>query len=113
MHEMAITTSMLDLVLAEATKAGASKVVAVNVVIGEMSGVVDRFIQTNFDLMSRGTPAEGAALSFRNVPKQARCRKCAHVFHPANICWACPECQSAEFEIITGNELYVESIEVE
>jgi len=113
MHEMAITMSMLDLILKEAAKAGASKVVAVNVVIGEMSGVVDRCVQTNFDFMSRGTPAEGAALSFRNVPKQARCRKCAHVFTPANICWACPECQSVEFEIIAGNELYIESIEVE
>lgn len=113
MHEMAITMSMLDLVLAEAARAGASRVVAVKVVVGEMSGVVDRFIQTNFELISRGTPAEGAALSFRNVPKQARCRKCAQVYHPTNIYWACPECQSTEFEIIAGNELYVESIEVE
>lgn len=33
MHEMAITMSMLDLALEEAAKAGASKVVAVNVVV--------------------------------------------------------------------------------
>jgi len=113
MHEMAVTMSMLDLVLKEAAKAGARRVVAVNVVLGEMTGVVDRCVQTNFELMSRDTPAEGAVLSFRNVPKQARCRKCEHVFQPADICWACPKCQSVELEIIAGNELYVESIEVE
>lgn len=112
MHEMAITKSMLDLVLEEAAKAGASKVVTVNVVLGEMTGVVDHCVQVNFDLMSRDTPAEGAVLSFRNVPRQARCRKCAHIFTPANLGWACPECQSPEFEIIAGNELYIESIEV-
>jgi len=87
--------------------------VAVNVVLGEMTGIVDHCVQTNFELMSRNTPAEGAVLSFRNVPKQARCRKCAHVFQPTGICWTCPKCQSAELEIIAGNELYVESIEVE
>ena len=113
MHEMAITMSMLDLVLEEAAKAGASRVVTVKVVLGEMTGVVDYCVQTNFDFMSKNTPAEGAALSFRNVAKQARCRKCAHIFRPADICWACPKCQSTEFELITGNELYVESIEVE
>jgi len=113
MHEMAITMSMLDLILDEAVKAGASKVVAVNVVLGEMTGVVDHYVQTNFDLLSRNTPAEGAVLSFQNVPRQARCRKCAYVFRPADICWTCPKCQSTEFEIIAGNELYVESIEVE
>lgn len=113
MHEMAITQSLLDLVLEEAAKAGASKVVLVDVVLGEMSGVADRNIQSNFDLISRDTPAEGATLSFRNVPKQARCLKCAHTFRPSDICWQCPECQSAEFEMIAGNELYVESIKVE
>lgn len=113
MHEMTITQSLLDLVLEEAAKTRASKVVLINVVLGEMSSVADRSIRSNFDLISRGTPAEGAELSFRNVPKQARCLKCAHTFRPDDICWQCPKCQSVEFEIITGNELYVESIEVE
>ena len=68
MHEMAITGNILDLVLDEAAKAGADKVVAVNLVLGEMTGIVDRYVQTNFDLISINTPAEGAVLSFRNVP---------------------------------------------
>lgn len=113
MHEMAITQSMLDLVLEEAAKAGASKVVTINVALGEMSGVVGQCVRFNFDFMSKGTPAEGAVLSFRNVPKQARCLSCAHVFTPQDIFWACPQCQSMELEIIAGNELHLESIEVE
>ena len=113
MHEMAVTMSMLDLILEEAARAGARQVTAVNVVLGEMTGVIDRCVEANFDLMSRNTSAEGARLSFRNVPRQARCRQCAHVFRPADICWACPECQSTEFEFTAGDELFVESIEVE
>jgi hydrogenase nickel incorporation protein HypA/HybF len=83
------------------------------VVLGEMTGVVEDCVQVNFELMSRDTPAEGAVLSFRRVPTQACCRNCAHIFRPDEICWACPACQSAEFEITSGNELYIESIEVE
>jgi len=113
MHEMAIIQSLLDLVLEEAAKARASKVVQINLALGEMSSVTDQTARSLFDLMSRETPAEGAKLSFRNVPKQARCRKCAHIFRPSDICEECPACQFAQFEIIAGDELYLESIEVE
>lgn len=113
MHEMAITRSMLDLVLEEAAKAEAERVTMINIVLGEMSGVVDRCVRFYFDFMSKDTLAEGAALHFRNVPQKARCRKCGNIFSPRDIFWTCNKCQSVELEIISGNELYVESIEVE
>jgi hydrogenase nickel incorporation protein HypA/HybF len=113
MHEMSVTMSLLDLVLDEAVKAGASKISGVNIVLGEMTGIIDHYVQANFELLSQNTPAEGAALSFRNIPRQARCRHCGHTFQPSDFEWNCPECQSLELEITGGNELYVESIEVE
>jgi hydrogenase nickel incorporation protein HypA/HybF len=113
MHEMAITRSMLDLVLEEATKAGNSKVTMINIVLGEMSGVVDRCVQFYFDFMSRDTPAEGAELNFRKVPNQACCRECGNIFSPRDIFWSCDKCGSMKIEMTAGNELYIESIEVE
>jgi len=41
MHELAITQNMLDLVLEQAKKIGAERVGKINLVIGEMSGIVD------------------------------------------------------------------------
>ncbi len=111
MHEMSVTMSLLDLVLEEAAKAGAGKIIGVNIVLGEMTGIIDHYVQANFELLSQNTPAEGAALSFRNIPRQARCRQCANVFQVSDK-WNCPRCQSSEIEITGGNELYVESIEV-
>jgi len=113
MHELSVTMSLLDLVLEEAAKAGASKIVGANIVLGEMTGIIDHYDQANFELLSQNTPAEGAALSFRNVPRQARCRHCAHLFRPADLEWTCPRCHSSEIEMTGGSELYVESIEVE
>ncbi|HEX78651.1 MAG TPA: hydrogenase maturation nickel metallochaperone HypA [Dehalococcoidia bacterium] len=113
MHEMAITRSMLDIVLEEAAKSGSGRVTMINVVLGEMSGVVDTCVQFYFDFMSKDTPAEGAELNFRKMPKQAKCRKCGSVFSPTDIFWSCDKCGSMEIEVTAGNELYVESIEVE
>ena len=113
MHELAITQSMLDLVLEQAEKVGAKEVGKINLVIGEMTGVVGDCVQFYFDFISKGTLAEGAALSFKMVPTMARCRGCDKLFGIKEFDWTCPYCQGNGMEIIAGKELYVESIEVE
>jgi hydrogenase nickel incorporation protein HypA/HybF len=113
MHELSITQNMLDLVLEEAKKARAERVKRINLVIGEMSGVVDQSVEFYFEFLSKDTIARGATLSFRNVPTEVRCRSCGEVFNPKEFDWSCPKCQGSGAEITAGNELYVESIEVE
>ncbi len=113
MHELAITQRMLDLVLEQAKKVGAEKVEKINLLIGEMSGVVDESVQFYFDFLSKGTIAERARLSFKMVPTMARCRGCGQSFELKEFDWACPYCQGNSMEIIAGQELFVESIEVE
>ena len=113
MHELAITQSMFDLVLEQAGKAGAGKVGKINLVIGEMTGVVGESVQFYFPFLSQGTIAEGATLSFAMVPTMARCRDCSREFRLQEFEWNCPECGGNSLEIIAGKELFVESIEVE
>ena len=113
MHELAITQNMLDLVLQQAEKAGAKEVERINLVIGEMTGVVEECVQFHFNFISKGTPAEGAALSFRMVPVTVRCRGCGKSFELEDSDSICPYCQSDKMEIIGGKELFIESIEVE
>jgi len=113
MHELAITQSMFDLVLEQAEKAGAKKVGKINLVIGEMTGVVGDCVQFYFEFISKETLAEGAALSFVMIPPKARCRDCGKTFELREFDWACPYCQGSGMEIIAGKELFVESIEVE
>ena len=113
MHELAITQSMFDLVLEQAERAGAKKVRKINLVIGEMTGVVEDCVRFYFDFLSKGTLAEKAALSFVMVPPKARCRGCGKAFELKEFNWTCPYCQGNGMEIIAGKELFVESIEVE
>ena len=113
MHELAITKSMLDIVLKEAEKAGSREVRIVNLVIGEMTGFVEDSVQFYFDFLSKGTPAEGAVLSFTAVPIKAQCRSCGHSFKPKDSGWICPGCGGSGVDIVSGKELFVESIEVD
>ena len=113
MHEMAITQSMVNLVLEEARKGNALKVKKINLVLGELSGVVGDCVQFYFGLMSKDTIAEGATISFSTVPTQAKCRQCAKVFEVKDSEWLCPGCHSISVELVSGSELFVESIEVE
>jgi len=113
MHEFSITQSMLSLALEKANEAKASKITQINLVIGELSGIVDECVQFYFDFLSKDTIAAGAGLSFERKPTMLRCRKCEAVFAPRNHDWSCPDCHEAGIEIISGRECYMESIEVE
>ena len=113
MHELSITQSMLDLVLKQAEEAGVEKIERINLVIGEMTGVVARSVQFYFGFLSKGTPAEGAELNFKEIPTTAKCRNCGREFELGEFDWTCPHCQGNNIEITGGKELFVESIEVD
>ena len=113
MHELSITQSMMDIVLDQAKAADAKKVTRINIVIGEMSGVVSDCIQFYFDFLKKGNVAEEAVLDFKSVPVELKCRDCQAVFNPNGSAWVCPSCQGNGLEVVKGQESYVESIEVE
>jgi hydrogenase nickel incorporation protein HypA/HybF len=113
MHELPVTQGMLSIALEHAAKAGAKKITAINLTIGEMSGIVDDSVQFYFDIVSQDTPAQGAVLNFDRVPALFRCRACGESFSLDSYQWACPHCGEWSVEIIAGREFYVNSIEVE
>ncbi|ADJ26696.1 hydrogenase nickel insertion protein HypA [Dehalogenimonas lykanthroporepellens BL-DC-9] len=113
MHEMAVTQSLLDIVIKEAEKAGAKKVNAVNLVIGELSGLVDDSVQFYFDFLTKDTIADGSRLVFRRVPARMKCRACEAEFSPEPDEWVCPQCDQWQAEVVAGKEFYIDSIEVD
>lgn len=114
MHELTVTQSILDIVLEKAGEAKASKVTRINLVIGEMSGIVDDCVQFYFDFLSTDSIASGASLSFNRVPTQLRCRNCGATFSvDSPSSWNCPQCGQWSVEVVAGREFYIDSIEVE
>jgi hydrogenase nickel incorporation protein HypA/HybF len=113
-HELPVTQGILDVTLEAARGAGAQRILAINLVVGDLSSIVDDSVQFYFDILSRGTPAEGAVLRFERQPAAARCRDCGHEFEATiPLTPSCPACGSARLEITGGREFRVESIEVD
>ena len=113
MHELSVTGQLLDITLKHAELAVASRVVKINLVIGDLTGIMEESIRFYFDILSEGTKAHKALLTICRVPVRARCGQCRTDFTPDKVNWRCPLCQGALKEIVGGREFYVESIEVE
>ena len=113
MHELSITQSMIDIVLEQGDKAGAKKIKAINLVIGELSGFVEESVRFYFGFLSKDTIAEEAELNFIPVSAQGRCRICHSTFELEDADWNCPRCGVSDIDITAGKELFVESIDIE
>jgi len=113
LHELSITQSILSIALEKADAAKANRISQVNLVIGELSGIVGDCVEFYFEFLSKDTIAAQASLSFHHPPTRLRCRNCATVFSPNNLDWACPSCHAQAVEIVSGRECYIESIEVD
>jgi hydrogenase nickel incorporation protein HypA/HybF len=114
MHEMSVTQSILDIATRHAEKAGARRIVAINLVIGELTGFVDDSIQFYWDFLSKDTLAEGSQLFFERIPAQVHCHECGAEYTPPDSrLWTCPECDALGGEVISGREFSVASIEIE
>ena len=115
MHELPITQSLLEIVLRHAERAGASRITGIDLALGVFTNYVSDSIQFYFDIISRGTPAEGAILHIHRIPATCYCWDCGQ-----NFTWGerilpveCPHCKGAASQFTGGDEFYVESMEVE
>jgi hydrogenase nickel incorporation protein HypA/HybF len=113
-HELAVTRGMLEVALEAAASGGHRRVLAVDLVVGELSSMVDDSVQFYFDALSRGTAAEGARLRIRRTRPVLTCAACGHAWAAGlPLPAGCPACRSSDLRLHGGREFHVESIEVD
>jgi hydrogenase nickel incorporation protein HypA/HybF len=114
LHELPATEAILATALDTARAAGAARVTAVELVIGDLSSMVDDSVQFYFDVLSRATPAEGALLRFRRVTARAECGACGFSYNVTPpLSPLCERCGSLQLAVTGGREFFIESIEVD
>lgn len=112
MHELAVTENILAIAKRHGENAGAVKVTDIHLVIGRLSSIVDESIQFYWDLIAEGTLCEGAKLHFNRTPATLRCNACQHEYTLTGELIPCPSCGSPNIQVLTGEEFFLESIEI-
>jgi len=108
-HELSIAQAVVDV----ATRhAGSASVERVYVRIGHLRQVVPSALAFSFELCTHGTPLEGAELEIEHVPISAVCRSCEAESELAGFPLACPACGGMAVDVVRGEELQVESLEL-
>jgi hydrogenase nickel incorporation protein HypA/HybF len=107
-HELAITESI---VAAVKEKLGGAPVRRVCVEVGRLSGVVPDALRFCFELVTEGTPLQGADLLIDEPRGRAHCRGCGADFALDDPVLLCP-CGSADVDVTAGRDLRVRSVEV-
>lgn len=113
MHELAVTAGILDVALEASRQNGDKKITTIDLVIGELSSIVDDSVQFYFDILSKNTLAEEAMLRFRRVQATTQCGVCNYQGKASiPLIPLCPACGGIGLQVSGGREFYVESIEV-
>jgi hydrogenase nickel incorporation protein HypA/HybF len=110
MHELSIASAIVDIASRHAT---GRRVHTIELRIGHLRQVVPSSLEFAFELLSAGTPLEGAELRIEDVPVQGRCRECQAVSAIPQFPLLCPCCGAIDVEIVAGEELLVDAIELE
>ena len=113
MHEMSIVAGVIDAVVPSAEQAGAERVLAITLRIGDMTEVVDEALTFAFEALTENTMCDGAQLEVVKVHPRSLCLECATEFDHDRFHRTCPSCGSYETMLLTGRELEIESIEVD
>lgn len=113
MHELSVTESILEIAIKHAKNAGASRVTRINLVIGQLSSIVDESVQFYWDMITDDTLCASSELHFNRKPAVFRCLECSTEYGLDGDLSGCPQCNSLLNEIISGEEFYVDSIEIE
>ena len=109
MHELALARAILATAL---ERAEGRRVVSVEVSVGALRQVVPSSLAFGFEVLARGTGCEGATLEQRLQPARLRC-VCGAQWELVELSLLCPRCGGGRTHVMSGEQLRVETIEVE
>ncbi|MHC5010466.1 MAG: hydrogenase maturation nickel metallochaperone HypA/HybF, partial [Planctomycetota bacterium] len=101
------------IVTSHAAEAGGGRVTGIHLVIGALSGIAPECVSFYWDIVSRGTCAEGAEIHVRHVPLAFACHACGASFESKPDDFACTSCGSLQVRVTAGSESHLEAIDLE
>jgi hydrogenase nickel incorporation protein HypA/HybF len=110
LHELAIAESVVQIA---SRHANGRRVTKVQLKVGHLRQVVPSALSFSFELVAQDTPVEGAQLEMEVVPAAGLCRDCGTESRLESFPLQCRKCEGFDLEVLRGEELFVEFLELE
>lgn len=111
MHEIAIASSLFEIIHQQVEKHDIEKIFEVHLKVGELAGVESMTLTACFEVLAEGTVADGARLVIEHIPLAGKCSECGAGFRIIRYEFRCPCCHGDNVETVQGKELYIEKLE--
>lgn len=112
MHEMSLCEGMRQVIEDEARKHAVTRIRRVRVEIGRFAGVEIDALKFAFDVVMRGSAAEGAELVTLDLPGKALCYDCMKDVEIEHRLDPCPICGGGKLMPSGGDEMRIKDLEV-
>ena len=110
MHELSIAEAVVDIA---ARHAAGRPVSVVELKVGHLRQVVHSALEFAFELVALGTVLEGAELRMEEVAARGACRTCGADTPLPEFPLCCRRCGGFDVEVTRGEELLVDSLELQ
>jgi len=111
MHELALSESIVDLVVECARRERIARVTRVVIEIGVAASVDPQALLFCFPITAAETVASEAELVINRIALRARCDACQTEYAPENLISSCPACGSFARTVLAGREMHVVSFD--
>lgn len=113
MHELAVAQALVEQVESVIRQHRAQSASLIRVRIGPLSGVVSALLGNAFPLAAAGSRMEHAVLDLVAAPITVRCETCGAETEATMNRLVCGACGDWHTRIVSGDELVLESVELE
>lgn len=112
MHEMSLCEGLRRVIEDHLAGEDVTRVQRVRLEVGRFAGVETRAMRFAFDVVMRGSAAEGAELVILDLPGRALCYDCAREVEIDDRLAPCPDCGGGRLMPVAGDELRLRDLEV-
>lgn len=113
MHEMSLLEGMVQVIEEHARTNGYERVRGVVLEVGPFAGVEVEALRFAFEVVTKGTVAEGAELEVERPAGLGWCRECDREVLIRSRLEACPLCQEGPVCVTAGTQICLKAVDVE
>lgn len=111
MHEMSLCEGIRTVIEDQATRHSVTRISRVRLEIGRFAGVEKDALSFAFDVVMRGSVAEGADLVMIDLPGRAMCYDCMKEVEIEQRLDPCPDCGGGKLMPVSGDEMRIKDLE--